>query len=130
MKKWNIPNERTLFRLYEAMVLDQFENKIRVLWSYGGGEYFEKEFEDYLETKGIRHESSIIQPKIVFIGRQATIRESYWRKMGGGSIIKMPSHHTQGKHFQQPYEHLRFNGDFLNANITLFCYSSAFNFNV
>lgn len=59
------------------MVLDQIENKIRVLWSYGGGEYFEKEFEDYLETKGIRHESSIIQPKIVFIGRQATITESY-----------------------------------------------------
>ncbi len=43
-------------------------------------------FEDYLETKGIRHESSIIQPKLVFIGRQATIRESYWRKMGGGGF--------------------------------------------
>ncbi len=75
MKKWNIPNERTLFRLYEAMVLDQIENKIRVLWSYGGGEYFGKEFKDYLETKGIRHESSIIQPKMMFIGRQKTIRE-------------------------------------------------------
>jgi hypothetical protein len=59
------------------MVLDQIENKIRVLWSYGGGEHFGKKFEDYLETKGIRYESSIIQPKLVLIVRQATIRESY-----------------------------------------------------
>ncbi|EFX75927.1 hypothetical protein DAPPUDRAFT_249693 [Daphnia pulex] len=58
------PKRAYPFRLYKAMVLDQIENKICVLWSYGGGEYFGKEFEDYLESKGIRHESSIIQPKM------------------------------------------------------------------
>lgn len=46
------------FRLYEAMVLNQTENRIRVLPSDGGGEYFGKEFEDCLSKKGIRHESS------------------------------------------------------------------------
>jgi transposase InsO family protein len=47
-----------LFRLYEAMVLNQTENNIRTLRSDGGGEYFGKEFEDYLAKKGIRHKSS------------------------------------------------------------------------
>ena len=47
-----------LFRLYEAMVLNQTKNNIRTLRSDGGGEYFGKEFKDYLSKKGIRHKSS------------------------------------------------------------------------
>lgn len=31
---------------------------VNTLWSYNGGEYFERDFKDWLKEKGIRHESS------------------------------------------------------------------------
>ena len=42
------------------MVENQTERKVKVLRSDNGGEYISKEFKDYLASKGIKHQLSIL----------------------------------------------------------------------
>ena len=47
------------FKEWEAAVTNQAEGKIKKLRTDNGGEYASTEFEDFLEEKGIRHETTV-----------------------------------------------------------------------
>ena len=49
----------TKYKLYEAMMLWQWDVCVKTLFSDRGGEYMSKEFEEYLARKGTKHRLTV-----------------------------------------------------------------------
>ena len=47
-----------MFKSYKALVENQLDRKIKILWSDCGGEYFPSEFSKFCEENGLIHQTS------------------------------------------------------------------------
>lgn len=93
----------SVVRKYKAKVENQFNRKIKVFHSDNGKVYFNKEFDDYLKTKGIIHQKTnpyILEQNGLAEGFNRTAIEESKMSFVRQDSIKKDSCQTRGQRFR------------------------------